>query len=61
MDLIFWYNEISWVKLRCFDTSACLKPDEFIIPKHMYIAINDFTNLDIAKKQNINNCICSEK
>ena len=60
MGLIFWYNEISWVKLGCFDTSASLKPDEFIIPKHMYITINDFTNLDIAKKQNINS-ICSEK
>lgn len=34
--------------------------NEFIIPEHMYIAINDFTNLE-AKKQSINNCICSEK
>lgn len=60
MGLIFWCKEITWVKLACFDTSASLKPDEFIIPEHMYIAINDFTNLE-AKEQNINSCICSEK
>lgn len=34
--------------------------NEFIVPKYMYTAINDITNLE-AKKQNINNCICSEK
>ena len=59
MGLIFLCDEITWVKLGRLDTSAHLKPDEFIIPKHMYVAINDFTNLE-AKKQNINNCICSE-
>lgn len=60
MGLIFWYNEITGLKLGCFDTSASLKPDEFIMPKHMYIAINGLTNLE-AKEQNINSCICSEK
>lgn len=34
--------------------------NEFIVPKYMYSAINDITNLE-AKKQNINNCVCSEK